>query len=258
MEVLIDPRNGPVYDTVPGTPIRWAVLATSPRTGSTLLARLLDQTGRVGHPKEYVNPTQLRDWEVRLGAPASRLRHALLRGPAVALAGRLPWSEARRRAHLARVAARRAGPTGWMLLKVHHHHAARFFPDDPRPWLPGLRWIRLTREDRLGQALSWARARQTGRWAAHDSAYAPPVYRRAAITRALRRIHDADRGWDALIGSDPCLHLTFEELTGDPLTTVNAVLDWLDEPPVAQVTPPLIPQADAVTQAWRRRYLAGR
>jgi len=241
--------------------VRWWVLATTPRTGSTLLSRALWATEQIGAPKEYLNPTQLRDWEIRFAPPLSRMRHAALRGPAVGLAGLRPWSEARVREHLQRIATHRSGPHGHVGLKVHHHHWARHLPGDrAHRLLPHPRWIRLRREDRLDQAISWVRARQSGRWAAHRRSLGLGLerYSRRAITRALRDIDRGERGWDAIIGREPCLELTYQALVDHPLLTVNRVLDWLDAPPVSTVSLELRPQADARTERWRTRYLAGR
>lgn len=255
--MLIDPRNGADFDSPRvGRPVRWLVLASSPRTGSTLLARLLGQTGQVGHPKEYLNPTQLRDWEVRLGEGLSKFRHRLLSGPAVALVGRRRWSLAHRRAHLDRVAARRAGPTGWMVLKVHHHHWERFIGMDA-DLLGEVRWVRIRREDRLGQAISWARARQTGRWARHQGGWAPAVYRRGAIDRALARIEAAERGWDRIIGEEPCIDVVYEALINDPDRVVAEIMEQIGGSPPGPVDLELGRQADAISERWRARYLRG-
>src|SRR5688572_4337432 len=95
--MLLDPRNGPDWDLprLAGD-ARTYVIASIPRSGSTLLGNALWDTHRVGAPKEYLNPMQIRDWEARL-APTwiTRARHEVLRGPLVALAGRGPWSRAR-------------------------------------------------------------------------------------------------------------------------------------------------------------------
>ena len=235
------------------------MLATTPRTGSTLLARALWATGWVGAPKEYLNPTQLRDWEVRFGSPTSRARHQLLRGRAVGLAGRLPWSEARVATHLDRIATHRASASGQVGLKLHHHHRARHLPgDSAHRLLPGARWIRLTRADRLGQAISWVRARQTGRWASHEASRRAPRYSTRALKRALDAIDQGERGWDRLLNGHSVLRVSYEQLTADPLAVVNTVLDWLDEPPVHEVSLQLQPQADATSEIWRARFVAER
>jgi LPS sulfotransferase NodH len=261
--VLLDARNSDRHDLSPTTAAaRSYLIASTPRTGSTLLCRALWDLDRIGAPKEYLNPVQVRDWQVRLGGPGVRLRHQLLRGPLVGLAGRGPWSDARLRHHLDGVRARRSSPDGWFGLKLHHHHQVRWFERPGRDlddWFVDARWIRVSREDRLGQALSWVRARQTGQWADHRPARRPPRYRRRAIDAALRDIERGERGWDRILAGRPVLHLSYEELATDLGGCVRRVLDHLGVPgEVPDPTPALSPQADAVSESWRARYLAGR
>lgn len=257
---MLDPRNGPAFDLPPAAATRTWVLASTPRTGSTLLCRMLWDTGRVGAPKEYLNPMQVRDWEVRLGTAAARWRHRALRGPLLALAGCSGWSDARLRAHLDRVRARRTGPTGWFGLKVHHHHFRDAFLAPGRavePFLGPVTWVRITREDRLAQAISWARALQTGRWAGHQRAWLPPVYSRRRIAACLARVEAAEQGWDTFFaarGIEP-LAVTYETLVADPGRVARRVLAHLGEPAgTALPEPPLARQADHVTAAWRSRF----
>lgn len=259
---LLDPRNGADFDLPPpARPPRTYVVASVPRSGSTLLCRLLWQTGLVGAPKEYLNPMQLRDWELRLGARRrDRALAASLRGPLVgALAGRPGWDPARVRAHLERVAARRSSG-GWFGLKLHHHHRERWFPDgEVEDVLGPVRWIRITRDDRLAQAVSWARALQTGQWASWQRPLLPPVYVRGAITRRLRAIEAGERGWDRLLADKRVLSLTYEALAADPAGTLRRVLAWLDVADADAVplpSPPTRRQADGINAAWAARYRA--
>lgn len=251
--MLLDPRNGPTWD-LPPQPGRLYVVASTPRTGSTLLCRALWDTGRAGAPKEYLNPMQLRDWEVRLGTPASRLRHLPLRGPLLALVHR--WGPDRLAAHLERVRARRTSH-GWFGLKLHHHHLARWGVED---LLADAVFIHLRREDRVAQAVSWARALQTGQWASHQRPWLPPLYDRRRIARLLRRIEDGEAGWARLFarhGVVP-LRLSYEELVADLPSAVRAVLRHLGlADDVAVPVPDLGRQADAVSRDWARRFRSG-
>ena len=260
---MLDPRNGPAWDRPrPARPARTFVLASTPRTGSTLLCRLLWDTGRVGAPKEYLNPMQVRDWEVRFGTRTSRWRHRLLRGPLLALSGCAGWPDARLRAHLHRVRARRTGPSGWFGLKVHQHHFRDVFVGPGRAVeaiLGPVTWLRTTREDRLAQAISWARALQTGRWAHHQRAWLPPIYSRRRIDACLDRIDAHEAAWDtyfATHGIEP-LHLTYEALAADSEATIRRVLDHLGEQPTGPIAPDLVRQADHLTERWTHRYRRG-
>lgn len=263
--MLVDPRNGPDHDLPPVPPVRhrtWAV-ASVPRSGSTLLCRLLWDTGRVGAPKEYLNPTQVRDWEVRLGSTAwTRWRHRALTGRAVGLAGRGWWPDARLRDLLDRVRGRRTGPTGWFGLKIHHHHLRHWFLDrgrDPEApeWLGPTRWVRIRRRDRVAQAVSWTRALQTHAWAAEHRPRARPRYRRRAIARRLVAIEAQERGWDAYLsarGHEP-VELVYEDLVADPAAAVRAVLTALGEPAEVAGGPlPMRRQADHTSAVWAARF----
>ncbi|MCB9765904.1 MAG: hypothetical protein H6739_39385 [Alphaproteobacteria bacterium] len=258
---LLDPRNGPAFDLPPPrAPEQRYVIASLPRTGSTLLCRALWDTGRVGAPKEYLNPMQLRDWSVRFDGPAARLRYGLIRGPLLALVGH-GWSAYRRDAHLSRVRARRSGPEGHFGLKLHFHHFQRFYGGRVESLGPA-RWILLTRADPVAQAVSWARAQQTGAWASTQRADLPPVYSRRRIQRALDRIHAFEAGWRQALqaaGVSP-LHLTYEQLDADLTAACRRVLGHLgfrDADAIDIPAPTLVRQADGISADWIRRFRSG-
>ena len=264
LAALLDPRNGMAYDLAPFSGVgRTYLVASTPRTGSTLLCRLLWDTGRVGAPKEYLNPMQLRDWEVRFGATRwARLRNRLLFGPMAGLASRRGWSKERVQAHLRRVRDRRTSPEGFFGLKLHRHHFERFFAGELSAIDDALavdRWIVLRRADRVAQAVSWARALQSGRWAAHQRFSLPTVYRRGQISRLLAEIEAQEIAWDDYFAARDIvpLRLTYEELVADRVTTVRAVLGFLGVDGAEEVVvpkPDLEPQADSINASWIARY----
>lgn len=263
---LLDPRNGDAFDLPPteAPPANW-VMASVPRSGSTLLCRVLWDTGRVGAPKEYMNPMQLRDWEARLGAtPLRRFTYGLLFGRAAGLARGTGWSKERLAAHLNRVRARRSDASGRFGLKIHYHHLERWFFQ--RRWsidelLAPQSWVRIVREDRVAQAVSWARALQSGRWAAHQRATLPSFYRARQIDRLLAEVDRQEAGWDALFEQrdQQPLRVTYEELVDDIPGTVRRVLAHLGVPDAATVRvaePDLRRLSDDTSARWIARYRA--
>jgi LPS sulfotransferase NodH len=258
MTHLLDGRNGPDHDLPGAASSQPYIIASVPRSGSTLLARLLWEVGGVGAPKEYLNPMQLRDWEVRFGSPLSRPVHARLRGHLVgAVVGRT-WTTRRLQQHLERVRERRSSG-GWFGLKLHHHHFERYggMPFVERV-LPGARWIRIQRLDRLGQAISWERALQSGQWAAWQPEGRPVRYRRSALQRRLVAIEQAELGWDAALANHSVLHVTYESLVERPEGVLGEVLAWLGQSPPAM--PPRMPtrrQTDDTSSQWRARWASG-
>lgn len=257
---LLDPRNDAAHDLAPPrTPPRTYVIASTPRSGSTLLCRLLWASGRAGAPKEYLNPMQLRDWEVRFGERRrDRALARALRGPLVGVGmARRGWGPDRIAAHLERVRARRSSG-GWFGLKLHHHHRVRWFADARLPTLLGdVTWIRIQRADRLRQAVSWSRAEQTGQWASWQRPLLPPVYSRRRIEARWKDLDDAERSWDAHLAGETVLDVGYEELAATPQRTMRRVLHWLEVPDAAAITvngPDLHRQADATTEHWVARY----
>ncbi|MGE4653001.1 MAG: Stf0 family sulfotransferase [Myxococcota bacterium] len=257
--MLIDPRNGPDFDLPSSSSApRSYVIAATPRTGSTLLCRGIWDTGLAGAPKEYFNPVQLRDWELRFGAPRSRLLQRALRGPGLALVGRRGWTPERLRAHWLRVRAHRSAASGWCGLKLHRHHRERLFGAEKLEDLLGeIRWIRITRRDRLAQAVSWSRALRTGRFASHQRGWLPPLYRRRHIEACLRALEEQEAAWDAELAGCEVLSLVYEDLVADWPQGLRAVLCWLSLPgaDAVELPEPALPrQADARTARWIDRF----
>lgn len=255
---LLDPMNGPAGDLPTREGVRRVyVVASTPRTGSTLLCRALGETGRIGRPMEYLNPMQLRDWEVRFGSVASRWRHSLLAGPLLAGVG-LGWGPERLDAHLARVMALRTGPTGWFGLKLHAHHRRRWFGDRAiEEELGTVTWVRMVRRDRLAQAVSWARALQTHQWATTQPAWRRPRYDPAAIAARIEAIAADEADWDRELAGQPVVTLAYEDVVADLHAAVRSVFRHLGErDDVPPPTPGQARQADDESAAWIERYQA--
>lgn len=258
--LLLDSRNGEAFDLPELEPApRTYLIASTPRTGSTLLARLLWGTGLVGAPKEYCNPMQLRDWSCRFGHPLPRAVASVLRGRAHGLAGVL----ARPRAieeHLLRVRDRRSSG-GWFGLKIHYHHFAAGWArlDDLERLLGPVTCVRIRRRDRVAQAISWERAHQSNRWVLEQRARRQPRYRRHAIEQRIRAIGAAEAKWDHLIGTRDCLEMDFDALRSDPAAQVQRVLAVLGvEYQTAPDVPRLGPIDPELALRWRERYESGR
>jgi len=264
-EHLLDARNGERFDLPRWEgPRRCYVIASLPRTGSTMLCRLLEVTGRVGAPKEYLNPMQTRDWGTRIARSAfMRWFYWALRGRAVGLAGQGRWTQAELEAWLEAIRERRTGADGWFGLKLHHHHFRQWFLDrgwEPQRFLGAERWVVITRRDKVAQAVSWARAMQTGRWSAEQQGWVRPVYSRALVERYLARIRDGEQGWASWMAERGIVphRVVFEDLVHDPEGTVRDVLRFLgvrDAGSVEVPPPPTRAQLDPESEQWRLAFL---
>ena len=132
---------------------------------------------------------------------------------------------------------------------------------DPFAELPGAHAVRLRRIDRLGQALSWARAQQSGQHRADDPPADPVEYDAAPIRSSLefstRKTRSGPAAPARLV---PTLEVRYEDLERDPQAEVDLVAGRLPRAGGARADRPRprhrAPPADATTQAWRERFVA--
>ena len=264
----LDPDNGPAGDLAPpppGHPRHDWLLASSPRTGSTWLGRLLSAAGDVGQPKEWLNGMQVRDLQARLApSPASRWVASRLGARAAPLLLWAPWTDAALAGYLDRVRRVRTSPSGWFAIKLHAHHRRHWFEAAGRrldgALAPAL-VVRLRRRDALAQAVSWARAAQSGAWASHQRAYAAPRYDGRRIAACLHAIARDDADWTAWLDARPALprmYIDYEDVVTDPLAAVAHVRAALGVGPWNGPLPDvgMARQADGVSLAWQARFRA--
>lgn len=215
------------------------IIASSERSGSTYLCLALWRTGALGAPWEYLNhQTEMK-----------------------AMARRLQTNDVAE--YLRRVVACRTSANGTFAIKVHYHHFSHVLGHDPHllEALPPPRFVVIERRDRLGQAISLARAMQTEAWSSFARPVRPPVYDAALISRCLHKIALQIAGWTdwfAERGIAPLI-VDYDRLVARPEETVGAVRRFLDiaeegEAPALPI-PMVERQADTVSAEWHSRYL---
>ena len=122
---------------------------------------------------------------------------------------------------------------------------------------PQFVWLR--RRDRLAQAVSFAKAAQTGHWHSWDPMpRTRPTYRFDAIDALLREIAGLDTGWKHWFEREDVesLELVYEEVLADPRSETLRVLDFLsvDLPSDVSVRPLTRAASDGIGDEWAERY----
>ncbi len=227
----------PAHDYPPVVGVHsFYIIASTPRSGSTLLARTLGETGVAGRPAEYLNGELAAQLGARTGATnLVELLQAVMR--------------------------LRTSPNGVFGLKLHWIQLEGVLLaaglDPARALRPSPRWIWMRRRDTLRQAISMVRARQTGAWHSTVPATAEPAYRGAAIARALTSLVAKDAAWQAYFeerGVEPCV-VWYRDLVADRGAALRRVLDTLGIQADVPLPPPgLQRQADDLTEEWVARY----
>jgi trehalose 2-sulfotransferase len=265
------------------------LVCATPRSGSTLLCQELDKTGLAGHPQEYFEalrrsgvPRRPHEYfdperhpniverlafrEMFEGAPKPNplwhpdtydqyLEWALDEGttPNGVFGAKLMWG------YLGDFAELLRGIDGM---------AGRSLPDLLSRAFPGLRYVQITRRDKVRQAVSLWKAVQTQAWQrdagasddGHDGRVLEPVFSFRAINYLMRQLTAHDASWDAYflgLGYEP-LKVTYEELADSTEGVVHSVLEHLGiaAPQNLQIGPPrLSVQADEVSELWVARVL---
>lgn len=207
------------------------LVCAEPRSGSTFLEDMLTSTGVLGRPVEYF--------------ASIKSRADMLRDP---------------EAGLAALIERVTTPNGVFALKLFSY---QFDVTAKARWvdrLPNLRFVHLERRDLLGQAISNARALQTGRYWSTERELAPPRYDGRAIARQLRRIAGDQARWHQYFARNAIqpLRLTYEEVVADPQGTAARIAELIGEKGAPKIDLSQIRRGvtrDAISDEWRRRFV---
>ena len=241
------------------------VICTSPRSGSTLLCKLLAATGIAGNPASLFYRPALSDWLARLGLtpPESATEREMLE---TIFEGGI---------HKGR------GDTAIFGLR-QQRHGFEFLCEKLAILHPGdlsdserfqrvfgtTLFIHLTRADKLAQAVSYLKAEQTGLWhlapdgteLERTAPHRAPVYDGDAIRACVETMTDYDRAWEAWFEREAIapLSLSYDDLSNDPQGTLRTVLIRLGLDPAAadEITPGVRKLADHTSQEWVARFRA--
>jgi len=238
-------------------PTQCYALCAVARSGTHLLSGALQATHLAGRPLQYFHARLANKYADRYGLDATRNFAQYLRG---LLAG----------------AATSNGVFGfriesfdveWLVHRLRESGEFGSSAANERELLqaafPRLRCIQLTREDKLTQAISRARATQTNLWVPgkEHNITGKAKFDPQLIDECLACAARAEELWAEFFARndlDP-LAITYEELCSDYPGTVTRVFDFLRIRPPRQVdlkSPRTVRQADALTEEWVEKYRA--
>jgi LPS sulfotransferase NodH len=227
-------------------------ICTAPRTGGFLLAEALESTGIAGRPREYFDRVFQKNWceDLAIATDAEYLEKVLAAGttPSGVFGAKVLWHQLE---HL--------------LAKLRLIQGNGLSdPELLRRTVPDLRYIFLTRRNKIRQAVSYDRAIRSGVWWSisanvdeQTSVPAPPFVFET-IDDWVTRLTEFELNWRRhfrCLGIEP-YEVAYEDLAEAHESTVHAVLCYLGLPTEGHkvATPRLRKQADAVTEEWVERY----
>jgi LPS sulfotransferase NodH len=248
------------------TPERSYVVCGTQRSGTTLLCWALADTDRLGRPGEYFidgDPSQFSPgWKFWEEGPIAQERGVTTRAEFVELVYRLGTTD--------------NGVFGIKLMWNNVPWVTRRLQSLPQfgglatatllpAVFPGLQVVQITRRDRVGQAISWAKAAQDGVWVVTDGTPATPtgkpVYDFGFINGLERLIVEGENGWRNLFRELELkpYEVVYEDLA-DPEGYEAAILGvaahlGVELADVRMPQPRSHRQADHLNEEWRQRYL---
>jgi LPS sulfotransferase NodH len=247
------------------------LVATTPRTGSTLLCEALRDTHRLGVPFEYFNPETMRRFAARIGVPRPRprarlaqLRRRMHHHPA----SRRPTSwltEGSVRSYVRWLTTHRTSATGSFASKVHRDeldHLTTGAGVDVFELLRPRRVVWLRRADSTRQAISLYRARATSVWHSTDGPVGrpDPPFDAEGLRATIAEVEADDARWAQELASRalPVHQITYEELVVDQEAVLAECFTFLGAPGTPVPASRLERVADEVTEEWVERLAAAR
>ena len=243
------------------------LIASTPRSGSSLLAAGLAATGVAGRPEEYFAADHIAAYKQDLDLPMD-----------------CSWAE-----YLTKVMAFAATDNGVRGVKIHWRDVVSLaralgLTGDPSAVLemlfPTAVFVNIVRADRRAQAISLFRAETTGEWFRPQGPstserpwglyLARPAHRRPAvdltgIAPTREQITEMERSLDAEQAAwtnyfttrrPEVLTVRYEELDSNYHREIARVLQFLGADPAHAAgvpRPPLERQSDHINEHWRRR-----
>ncbi|MEB3194410.1 MAG: Stf0 family sulfotransferase [Cyanobacteriota bacterium] len=251
-------HDQPAPAAVTGT----VVVASTPRSGSSLLCLALERTGLVGVPREYFLPSMLENGHRVLDAPRPTAKETLRRLRRRLGLNRWWWGyweidPSTMAPYIQALVACRSSANGIFALKIHwehfeHAHRMGFCLSQlPQP----ITWIHCERRDRIAQAVSFEKAMQTGAFNMGEETRQATNrlrYDDGAIMRRHERLQRGENSWKHYFqsaGITP-VPVVYEDLAADYEGTISRVLEALGHKDVPVPAPPLQRQANAVNKRW--------
>jgi len=228
------------------------LICATPRSGSSLLCEALRNTGKAGRPEEYFLPSNEPAWQGRWNTStyAEYLSEAIKQDttPNGVFGAKIMWG------YFDDFASKLRQLPGF---EVPSNHALM------TNVFPNLHYIWIRRRDKVRQAISHAKARQTNTWRLETEVASlsrdEPTFFFEQIDYMVREIEAHEAAWQryfAESGIQP-LVVVYEDLVLKYEETAIQILNYLNIPSLDHIEfapRRLRQQADEQTEQWVQRY----
>lgn len=130
-------------------------------------------------------------------------------------------------------------------------------------FFPQARIVRLVRRNKIKQAVSYAKAMQTGNWneevdesEEYKDYIVPPKYNRAHIEALFDNLLAYDLSWEHFLNcyQRDSLEIWYEDLANDYEQVMSRIYQYLGVVNAEELQPPLKRQSNTINQQWVTRF----
>lgn len=224
------------YKLWAGKPEKTYFIATTPRSGSTLLGLKLWQTGMLGGPTEYFNLPYRSALAHRLGA--TNLVE-----------------------YYQRLIAHRTSPNGVFGCKLFWSHYTALQEAHPEllSTLAPEVYVFLTRDNKTAQAVSLSRSMQTQSWVSSAEKRKEPKYIFRHIMKCLEYLRWQENGWAEYFKreQEKVITVSYETLVKDCNQVTDTIMRFIDVDGSncsSLILPTIHAQASSENKIWEERF----
>lgn len=211
------------------------LILTSPRTGSTWLASMINQTGQMGHCDEWLEKNHFPSG---FGTIDDAFYEQLLKLSST--------------------------PNGrfsikvfpWHLYRISKASGVEFIQDISQRYETKIVW--LERKDKVAQAISHAKARKSGAWTSSQTQKQEPQYNFERIFRSFLNIQNQDSFWKNYLSLKGIAfqHVFYEDLLENEKGFLSNLAADLNVAIPDVTASRLSRQGDQLNEEWTRRFLS--
>jgi len=219
------------------------IICSTPRSGSTLLCALLNNTGVLGVPHEYFHLKEHAQILWKRLVPEAKHEVTIVE-------------------YFNALVRHRTTENGIFGIKAHINQCLPFYQNGFISHFFGdIKHIAIRRRDVLGQAISSVIASQSGKWTSEQEARKEPEFAPELIEGALTAIVYQNHLWEHffhLNGIEPCV-IYYEDLLASPGSEIQRILDFMSVESSAAIDLEAIgirKEATQLNEEWRNRFNA--
>lgn len=217
--------------------IKTYIIASTPRSGSTLLGEVLKQTNLAGSPHEFLHDKHSKDYIQR-------------------------WHTSNIQEYIQSLKSYRSTNNKIFGAKIHYHQLSNFNikNSELNTLFNNPKYIFIRRKDKLDQAISLSKALQSRQWAISEGEkLSDSEYSYNQIKNSLIRLDEEEKEWKTFFikNNIKYFEIYYEDFIKDMNQYLKDILSFLDidYTTIEKINPPIKKMRNKESKQWKERFL---